>query len=106
MTPLVLFVVLALVQLVITMHTRMVITAAAEDAVRIAAAYDGDTAAGEARFRSLVARDLSTSAIDSMTWVGTLDTLTLRVRAHVPGVGPLIPIAMTTDASAYHEAWA
>lgn len=102
----VLFVVLAMLQLAFTMHTRFVITAAAEDAVRVAAAYDGDTVAGERRFRALLADEINPGIVESLTWAGTLDTLTLRVRSRLPLLGPLGPVAMTVDASAYHEAWA
>lgn len=104
-SPLVLLLVLALIQLAFVMHSRSVIANAAEDAVRVAASFDGDTSAGEARFRSLVSRDLRSDAITSLTWWSTLDTLTLRVRAELPLVGPLAGFTMTTDASAYHEAW-
>lgn len=104
-SPLVLLLVLALMQLALLLHTRSVLASAAEDAVRVAAAFNGDTSAGEARFRSLVARDLRTDAVTSLTWAATLDTLTLRVRSRLPLVGPLASVSMTTDASAYREAW-
>ena len=105
MTPLVVFLVLALLQLVFTMHMRSVIENAAEDAVRVAASYGGDSAAGERRFRDLIAREVRSDAIQSLTWASTLDTLTLRVRSRLPMLGPLGPFTMTTDASAYHEEW-
>jgi hypothetical protein len=31
--------------------------------------------------------------------------LTLRVRSQLPLVGPLASVSITTDASAYREAW-
>lgn len=105
MTPLVLLLLLAMLPLALTLHTRAVIACAAEDAVRVAASYGGNTTAGERRFRELTARDVRPEAIASLTWVGTLDTLTLRVRSRLPLVGPLGSVAMTTDASAYHEEW-
>lgn len=97
--------VLALMQLAVMLHARSVIASAAEDAVRVAASFNGDTGAGEARFRSLVSRDLRSDAITSMTWASTLDTLTLRVRTKLPLLGPLASLTMTTDASSYREAW-
>lgn len=105
MSPLVLLLVLALVQLSLVLHSRSVIACAAEDAVRVAASFNGDTTAGEARFRALVSRDLRADAISGLTWAATLDTLTLRVRSNLPLVGPLASVSMTTDASAYREAW-
>lgn len=104
-SPLVLLLILALMQLALVLHSRSVIASAAEDAVRVAASYNGDTSAGESRFRSLIARDLRADAITSLTWAATLDTLTLRVRSRLPLVGPLAAVSMTTDASAYREAW-
>ncbi len=104
-TPLVVALVLAMLQLAFTLHTRSLITCAAEDAVRIAAAYGGDTAAGDRRLREALGRDLPADAISSLDWASTLDTLTLRVHARLPLLGPLGPVALTTTASAYHEAW-
>lgn len=104
-SPLVLLLVLALIELALVLHTRSVLACAAEDAVRVAAAHSGDTGAGERRFRELVARDLRPDAISSLTWAFTLDTLTLRVRSRLPLVGSLGPISMTTDASAFQEVW-
>lgn len=104
-SPLVMVLVLALMQLAFVLHTRSVIACAAEDAVRVAAAFDGDTSAGERRFRLLVGRDLKPELVQSLTWASTLDTLTLRVRSRLPLVGPLAQVSITTDASAYHEAW-
>lgn len=104
-TPLVGALVLAMLQLAFTLHTRSLITCAAEDAVRVAAAFGGDASAGERRFRALIQGDVPPDAITSMEWASTLDTLTLRIRARLPLVGPLGPAVMTTTASAYHEAW-
>ena len=104
-SPLVMVLVLALIQLAFVLHTRSVIACAAEDAVRVAAAFDGDTGAGERRFRLLIGRDLRPELVQSLTWAATLDTLTLRVRSRLPLVGPLAQVNITTDASAYHEAW-
>lgn len=105
MSPLVILLVLALIQLGLMLQARSVLATAAEDAVRVAASFGGDTNAGEARFRSLVARDLRQDAVTSLTWAATLDTLTLRVRSRLPLVGPLGGVTVVTDASAYREAW-
>lgn len=104
-TPLVMVLVLAIMQLGLTAYSRSVLAAAAEDAVRTAAAFGGDTAAGEARFRSLVASELGPGSITGLQWYSTLDTLTLRVHSRLPIVGALVPLTLTTDASAYHEEW-
>lgn len=104
-SPLVMLLVLGLMQLGLMLQARSVLATAAEDAVRVAASFGGDTNAGEARFRSLVARDLRPDAITSLTWVSTLDTLTLRVRSRLPLFGPLGGVNVVTDASAYREVW-
>lgn len=104
-TPLVMFMVLGVLELALVGYSKSIITAAAEDAVRVAAAFDGDTATGEARFRMLIARELQPSTITDLQWFGTLDTLTLRVRSSLPLAGPLLPVTLTTTASAYHEVW-
>lgn len=96
--------VFAVVQLALLLHTRSILACAAEEAVRVAAAYGGDTSRGEDRLRALVSRELPADAITSVAWVGTLDTLTLRVRSRLP-LGPLVGPVLTTTASAYHEEW-
>lgn len=97
--------VLAIIELGLVAYSRSVLGAAAESAVRTAAAFNGDTTVGEARFRMLVAQELSSGAITDIRWYSTLDTLTMRVHSRLPLIGPLVPITMTTDASAYHEVW-
>jgi hypothetical protein len=104
-SPLVMLLVLALIQLALVLHARSVVTAAAEDAVRVAVAYDGGTSAGDARLRSLLARDLQPDLVQSTSWSWTLDTLTLKVQARLPFLGLLAPTTMTTYASAYRETW-
>ncbi len=99
--PLVLLLVLALLELVLTLHAHAVVAGAAEEAVRVAVAGGGDTAAGEARLRSLVADGLRPDAITSVRWARTLNTLTLRVGATVPVLGPLVNTGMVATASAY-----
>lgn len=104
-TPLVLALFLAIVELGLVAYSRTVLNAAAEDAVRVAAAFDGNTAVGEARFRALIGSELAPTSITGVQWYSTLDTLTLRVTSALPVIGPLLPITITTTASAYHERW-
>ena len=99
--PLLLLLVLALLELVLTLHAHAIVAGATEEAVRVAAARGGDTAAGEARLRSLVAGGLRPDAITSVRWAWTLDTLTLRVGARVPLIGPLVNTGMVATASAF-----
>ena len=103
--PRVVLVTLAVLQLALVLHTKSVMTAATEDAVRTAAAFGGDTAAGELRLRALLQRDLRGDLITGISWYGTLDTLTLRVRSTLPLVGTFGPTSLVTTASAYHEEW-
>ena len=103
--PLVVFVTLAVLQLALVLHTRAVMTAATEDAVRTAAAFGGDTVEGERRLHALLARDLRSDLVTSLSWYGTLDTLTLRVRSTLPLFGAFGPQSLVVTASAYHEEW-
>lgn len=105
MTPLVLVLFLAIVELGLVAYSRTVLNAAAEDAVRVAAAFDGNTSVGEARFRALIGSELAPTSVTAVQWYSTLDTLTLRVTSAPPVIGPLLPITITTTASAYHERW-
>ncbi len=95
----------ALLQVLFTLHTKGVLEAATEEAARVAAAYNGDTAAGERRFRQLATEVESPNASHALTWTWTLDTVTLRVRSTLPLVGNLGPAALVTTASAFHETW-
>ena len=104
-TPLVIAMVLAVIEIGLLAYSRSVLNAAAESAVRTAAAFNGDTTIGEARFRALVSNELRSGAITDIRWYSTLDTLTMRVHSTLPLVGPLVPVTLTTDASAYHEVW-
>ena len=104
-TPLVLALFLAEVELGLVASSRTVLNSAAEDAVRVAAAFDGNTQMGEARFRTLIGSELAPTSVVGLQWYSTLDTLTLRVTSALPIIGPLVPITITTTASAYHERW-
>lgn len=104
-TPLVLALFLAVVELGLVAYSRTVLNSAAEDAVRVAAAFDGNTQMGEARFRTLIGSELAPTSVVGLQWYSTLDTLTLRVTSALPIIGPLVPITITTTASAYHERW-
>ena len=106
MTPLVLALFLAVVELGLVAYSRTVLNSAAEDAVRTAAAFDGNTTLGEVRFRTLIRGEVDPATITGLQWFSTLDTLTLRVTSSLPVVGPLVPMSITTTASAYHERWA
>ena len=88
-TPLVIAMVLAVIEIGLVAYSRSVLNAAAESAVRTAAAFNGDTTIGEARFRALVSNELRSGAITDIRWYSTLDTLTMRVHSTLPLVGPL-----------------
>ena len=104
-TPLVIGLFLAVIELGLLAYSRTVLASATEDAVRTAAAFDGNTALGEERFRTLIARDITPTAIRGLQWASTLDMLTLRVSSTLPVIGPLVPITLDTTASAYVERW-
>lgn len=103
--PLVVLVALSVIQLALVLHTRAVLTAAAGEAVHLAAAYEGDTTAGEVRLHDVVTRDLRDDIVQSTSWYFTLDALTLRLRAHVPVFVWLAPQTMNITATAHRERW-
>ena len=104
-TPLLLLLVLALLQVALVVHTRSVVTDAAEDAVRVAASFGGDTTAGERRLRERLQGQLRDDLVQELWWASTLDVLTLRVRLRLPLVGPLGTVTSAVTASAWQEAW-
>lgn len=106
-TPLLLVVALAVVQLTMFLYVRMTLTSAAAEGARAAALAGSNPMAGERRARELVAGTLAADVVDRVdvrrqTQHG-LSVLTVSIQARLPLVGLLGPSAFTVSGRALAE---
>ena len=65
--PLLMLVALAVLQLMLAIHVRSVVTSAAIEGARVAALVDGDLARAESRTRSILESNIAGAAVQSIT---------------------------------------
>ncbi len=65
--PLLMLVALAVLQLMLAIHVRSVVTSAAIEGARVAALADGDLARAESRTRSILESNIAGAAVHSIT---------------------------------------
>jgi len=65
--PLLMLVALAVLQLMLAIHVRSVVTSAAIEGARVAALVDGDLARAESRTRSILESNIAGAAVNSIT---------------------------------------
>ena len=105
--PLLLVLAVGVLQVVLTLHVRSVITAAAAEGARAAALAGAEPAAAVARVESLldgslagtVVRDVSARPITS----GGLALMLVRVEARIPLAGLLVPADLVVEGRALRE---
>jgi len=105
--PLLLFVALAVLQVILALHVRSSLTSAAAEGARAGALAQSSTAAAERRTRDIL-RDViggdTVSAVQaSRQRVNGLGVIEVRVTARLPLVGLLGPTAMTVEGHAVQE---
>lgn len=106
-TPMLLVVALAVVQLTMFLYVRMTLTSAAAEGARAAALAGSNPVAGERRARDLVAGTLAADVVDDVfvrrEIHDGLSVLTVSIRARLPLVGLLGPSALTVSGRALAE---
>jgi Flp pilus assembly protein TadG len=106
-TPLLLVVVLAIVQLILALHVRATLTAAAAEGARTAALAESSLAAGEMRTREVLRDALGGSAATSIAAqrvsVGSQPAVQVRVTARLPLIGMLGPESLVVEGHALVE---
>lgn len=105
--PLLLAVGVGVVQVVLTLHVRSVLTAAAAEGARAAALAGADPAAAVARVDDLLAGSLAGSVVRDVTARASADAglavMVVRVEAHLPLAGLLAPADLVVEGRALRE---
>jgi Flp pilus assembly protein TadG len=106
-TPILLIVVLAVVQIILALHVRSTLTAAAAEGARAAALADSSLAIGERRTREILATVIGGGAATSVTAsrarVGDVRVIRVRVTARLPLLGMLGPETLVVNGHALTE---
>ena len=105
--PLLVLVVLAVVQVALALHVRATVQSAAAEGARVAAVSGGDTAAGVARTRAVLADSLADGVVESVTAKRSsargVSTVVLEVRSRLPLLGLLGPTMLVVQGHALVE---
>lgn len=106
-TPLLLLVALAVLQLALALHVRTTLTAAAAEGARGAALAGSDLAIGEGRARELLNGSLAGSTVRDvrgvMAQVGGVPVIEMQVTADLPLIGVFGPVPMSVTGRAVME---
>ncbi len=106
-TPLLLLVALAVLQVTMALHVRATLTAAAAEGARAGALAGSGLGVAEARTRDVLSDALGGDAAEDVvatrTRVGGVDVVRVRVTARLPLLGTLGPTALTVDGHAMAE---
>ena len=106
-TPLLLAVALAVLQLALTLHVRATVAAAAAEGARAAALSGADPTAGSRRTRAVLEGNMAADAVESIDVQRELHdgvlVVRVRVRTRLPLLGMLGPTMMEVDGHALQE---
>jgi hypothetical protein len=105
--PLLLALAVGVVQVVLTLHVRSVLTAAAAEGARAAALAGADPAAAVSRVDALLAGSLAGSVVRDVTARPSaeagLPVMVVRVEARLPLAGLLAPTELVVEGRALRE---
>jgi len=106
-TPMLIAVALAVVQLALTLHVRTTLAAAAAEGARAAALSGSDAAAGERRTRAILEGNIAAGSVQQVTVQRELRSgvlvVSVRIDARLPLLGMLGPTAMQVEGHALQE---
>lgn len=105
-TPLLLLIALAVVQLILALHVRSTLTAAAAEGARAAALAGAELQAGEARTRQIVDQALGgdgATIVASRLQIDGAPAIRVRVTATLPLFGMFGPKALSVDGHSFAE---
>jgi Flp pilus assembly protein TadG len=106
-TPLLLLVALAVLQITLALHVRSTLTAAAAEGARAGALAGSGLGVAEGRTRDVLADALGGDAAEDIvatrTRVDGVDVVRVRVTARLPLIGTLGPTALTVEGHAIEE---
>ena len=105
--PLLMLVALAVLQLMLAIHVRSVVTSAASEGARVAARADGDLARAESRTRSILESNIAGAAVHSITasqvTEGENEMFAMVVETELPLIGFYGPTSMKLTGHALAE---
>ena len=105
--PLLMLVALAVLQLMLAIHVRSVVTSAAIEGARVAALVDGDLARAESRTRSILESNIAGAAVQSITasqvTEGENEMFAMVVETELPLLGFYGPTSMKLTGHALAE---
>lgn len=105
--PLLMLVALAVLQLMLAIHVRSVVTSAAIEGARVAALVDGDLARAESRTRSILESNIAGAAVHSITasqvTEGENEMFAMVVETELPLIGFYGPTSMKLTGHALAE---
>lgn len=105
--PLLMLVALAVLQLMLAIHVRSVVTSAAIEGARVAALADGDLARAESRTRSILESNIAGAAVQSITasqvTEGENEMFAMVVETELPLIGFYGPTSMKLTGHALAE---
>lgn len=106
-TPLLLLVALAVLQVTLALHVRSTLTAAAAEGARAGALAGSGLAVAESRTRQVLADalggDSAEDIVASRTRLDGVEVVRVRVTARLPLLGTLGPTALTVEGHAIGE---
>jgi hypothetical protein len=106
-TPLLLLVALAVLQITLALHVRSTLTAAAAEGARAGALAGSGLGVAEGRTRDVLADALGGDAAEDIvatrTRIDGVDVVRVRVTARLPLIGTLGPTALTVEGHAIEE---
>ena len=106
-TPLLLLVALAVLQVILALHVRSTLTAAASEGARAGALAGAGLAIAESRTRDVLGDalggDAAQDVVASRTRLEGVEVVRVRVTARLPLLGTLGPTALTVEGHAIAE---
>ncbi len=105
--PLLMLVALAVLQLMLAIHVRSVVTSAAIEGARVAALVDGDLSRAESRTRSILESNIAGAAVQSISasrvTEGDNEMFAVVVETELPLIGFYGPTSMKLTGHALAE---
>lgn len=105
--PLLMLIALAVLQLILAVHVRTVITSAAIEGARVGALVGSDLTSAEERTREILNGSIAGAAISNVTarntFVGDIPMIAVNVETELPLLGIYGPTTVTMTGHAYAE---
>jgi hypothetical protein len=105
--PILIGLALAVLQVILVMHVRTVLTSAAAEGARAAALADSNPNAGERRAREIINESIASSTVESIeahpVLKGGLVMMAIDINARLPLLGLLGPTMMRVQGHALQE---